>query len=129
MTRLLFLSLALCATLAAQTPQAAITGSVTDTQGAVVPAATVVVRHADTQLTTSVATNGSGLFTARALPIGRYTLTVEHPGFKRYVRAGLVLTTGQNLELNVQLDIGQATETVNVNARASTLDTRTFRPS
>jgi len=125
MTRLLFLPLALCAMLSAQTPQAAITGAVTDSQGALVPAATVVVRNADTQLTTSVATNESGLFTARALPIGRYTLTVEHPGFKRYVRTGLVLTTGQNLELNVQLDIGQATETVNVNARTSSLDTRT----
>ena len=117
--------MAFTATLSAQTPQAAITGVVTDTQGALIPGATVVLRSADTQVATNTSTNSSGLFTARALPIGRYTLTVERSGFKRYVREGLVLTTGQSLELNLQLEIGQSTETINVNARASSLDTRT----
>ena len=117
--------MAFTAMLSAQTPQAAITGVVTDTQGALIPGATVVLRSADTQVATNTSTNSSGLFTARALPIGRYTLTVEQSGFKRYVREGLVLTTGQSLELNLQLEIGQSTETINVNARASSLDTRT----
>lgn len=123
--RLLALLSASLLPLLAQSPQASITGILTDPQGAFIPSTTISARNLATGVVTTAVSNDSGLYQLRALPIGSYVITVEQPGFKRYVREGLVLTTGQNLELSIQLEIGSTTETVNVNERASTLETRT----
>lgn len=109
----------------AQSPQATVSGIVTDTQGALIVDAQVVATNAATQVKFEARTNESGFYSLRGLPIGSYSLTVEHPGFRKYARSGLVLTTGQALELAIQLEVGAVTETVNVNAAASTLETRT----
>ena len=114
---------------AAQTNTATISGLVTDSQGAAIVGASVVATSVSTQNKYSAQSNESGFYSVRQLPVGSYTLAVEHPGFRKYNRAGLLLTTGQALELPVQLEVGAVTETVSVNAAASTLDTRTSEVS
>jgi hypothetical protein len=54
---------------------------------------------------------------------------VSHAGFRAHTREGIVLTTGQNLELDIRLEIGAATETITVSANASMLETRTAQVS
>ncbi|MCX6612161.1 MAG: carboxypeptidase regulatory-like domain-containing protein, partial [Acidobacteria bacterium] len=108
----------------AQSSQANLSGLVSDGQGAVVVGAQVSIVNAATASTTTVTTNDSGLYAIRALPIGRYTLSVEKPGFKKLVRTNLALTTGQSLELNLTLEVGAVTESISVAATASSIETR-----
>lgn len=108
----------------AQSSQANISGLVADSQGAIIVGAQVTARGLANGSTTTVTTNDSGLYALRALPIGAYTLTVEKPGFKKLVRTNLTLSTGQSLELNLTLEIGAVTESINVSTSASSIDTR-----
>ena len=75
----------------AQTIRGTITGTVTDSTGAVVPGATVTVTHAATGIGTSAQTNREGLYTIPLLPPGSYQATVELSGFKKYLRGGIVV--------------------------------------
>ncbi|MBI3684434.1 MAG: carboxypeptidase regulatory-like domain-containing protein [Acidobacteria bacterium] len=109
----------------AQSPQGSITGMVTDAQGGLVPASEVAAVHTSTGVRTAVRTNQEGIYSLRPLPIGNYEITVEHSGFKRFVRRSITLTTGQALELNVQLELGAVAESIAVSAAASILETRT----
>jgi len=111
--------------LSAQSPQASVTGLVSDVQGAVIAGATVTALHTGTGARTTVTTNPQGLFVIRPLPIGFYTVRVEHPGFKSFENSGITLTTGQSLELNVTLDLGAVAESVQVTGGAQILETRT----
>lgn len=120
-----FFALALLSAAFAQSPEATVSGIVSDNQGAIIVGASVQARNNSTGFVTSVRTNDSGLYLMRALPIGLYTITVEHSGFKKYVRQNLRLTTSQNLELPIALELGAVTESVTISAAAATLETRT----
>ncbi len=109
----------------AQSPQATISGIVTDTTGAVVPGVQVIaINPATTQRTTAV-TNDRGFFVLTQLPIGDHTIEAEKTGFKKFVRQGLTLTTGATLPLDIQLEIGSATDTVTITGETPLLQTRT----
>src|SRR5687767_6292723 len=108
-----------------QSPQANVSGIVRDSQGAVIANAEIVALSVATAVSTSAKTNESGFYSLRNLPIGEYTVTVTQPGFRRYQQQGLTLTTGQSLQLDIALELGQVTETVNVTASAQMLETRT----
>ncbi len=108
-----------------QTTEAVISGIVTDRQGAVVPNVEIVVRNTETGVKSSARTNERGFYSISPLPIGRYDLTAELSGFRRHVEQGIVLTTGQSLELNIRLEVGTVTESVTVTASSSLLETRT----
>jgi len=108
----------------AQSPQASISGTVKDAQGAVVPGVSVAALNDNTGVRTAVRTNESGFYSLQALPVGSYTIRVEQEGFQTQVQAGIVLTTGQTLELNFVLRIGAVTETVAVTADAPLIETR-----
>lgn len=124
---LLFLSLA--APSGAQQTEASISGVISDAQGAPVPGATVAVTSLDTGSKNNVQANESGYFAVRPLPIGRYTLVVESSGFRRHQREGILLTTGQVLELNVALELGQVSESVTVTADVPLLESKTSEAS
>ncbi|MDQ6758628.1 MAG: carboxypeptidase regulatory-like domain-containing protein [Acidobacteriota bacterium] len=109
----------------AQSNNATISGSVTDNQGASITGAQVVATETDTSVKTTAITNEAGVYSLRNLPIGTYVLTAEHPGFRRYVREGLTLTTGQSLGLDLRLELGAVADSINVSASASLLETRT----
>lgn len=102
--------------------QARITGTVKDHTGAVVPGAQVVVKNVETGQTNTVSTSASGVYTVSFLNPGRYEITCEQAGFKKFVRSGIVLETGTTTTVDILLDLGQLTEVVNVTASAPLLE-------
>lgn len=116
-TLLLFLTLALVsAPSVAQTQVASLTGIVTDLSRAVVPGADITIVNKDTGISYGTVSNDSGVYTAPSLNAGRYTVTVETPGFKKQEFQDVVLETGQKRRLDVTLDVGEITETIQVEA-------------
>ena len=87
---------------------------VQDALGAVIANAEVIAVHVETGVRASTRSNHAGFYSHRSLPIGAYRLTCEMSGFRRYVREGIVLTTGADVEVNVQLEIGAVTDSVTV---------------
>ncbi len=92
-----------------------IEGIVSDSAGAAVAGATVTVRNIETGSERSVSTDTSGLFRFPLLPLGSYRVTIEAQNFKRLVREGVTLTTGQVATINVSMEAGGLSETVTVN--------------
>jgi len=121
----LFITGAAHSPLLAQSPQATISGIITDSTGAVVPGVQVTaINPATTQRATAV-TNGQGFFVLTQLAIGDYTVEAEKAGFKKFVRQGLTLTTGATVALDIRLEIGAATDTVTITGETPLLQTRT----
>ncbi len=104
---------------------ATVSGVVTDPAGAVVPQAHVTATNLETKVLTETQTNKAGLYNIQNLPIGIYSVAVEHPGFSKYLRPEVTLTTGEVLGLNVQLALGATGQTVTVNGEPPPLETRT----
>jgi hypothetical protein len=117
--------LLLAGLVAGQTPQAAVSGVVTDAQGASMAGAEVSATSLETGVKTATRTNDSGLYSLRFLPVGNYVIEASQAGFKSYVRKGITLSTGQVLGLDIQLEVGAVTERIDVTASASLLETRT----
>src|SRR5260370_5395754 len=117
--RLLWFSL-LVSVAFAQT--ASVTGCVTDPTGAVVPQARVTVAAEGSGLSTSIQTNDQGYYNFPSLLPGVYTLTVTKTGFKPVRETKLQLGVQQVARLDLVLDVGAVTETVDVNAQAVLLD-------
>lgn len=111
--------------LAAQESRGAITGRVTDPQGAVVPNAQVIVTNTQTNEARRSVTNETGYYEVNFLEPSTYTVSVEAPGFKRLVRSGITVSVGTRLEINLSLEIGAVAETVQVTAEAPLLETTT----
>ena len=95
---------------------ATLNGAVTDSSGAAVAGAKVTAQNRDTGLERTTTTSESGLYNMVRLPVGRYDLTVEFQGFKTAKKPDLPLTIGAVLTLNVQLEVGAASESVTVTA-------------
>jgi outer membrane receptor protein involved in Fe transport len=105
-----------CTVASAQLSTATLFGTITDTNGAVVPNATVTVVQTETNFTRSTTTKEDGSYRDEFLPIGPYKVTVSAAGFKTLERTGVVLAVMQNAELSLQLEIGATVETVSVSA-------------
>ena len=82
-----------------------ISGRVMDPSGAVVPKAVVHVHSDDTGAQRTLTTSGEGAFAAPAIAIGRYTISVDAPGFAHYTRTGVSVTVGQTVELSLSLAV------------------------
>ena len=102
---------------------ASISGTVTDASGGIVAGATVVATNLDTGVTTTQTTNGQGFYSFQDLPLGKYSITVTQAGFKSYVQTGIVLDVNSALVIDVSLQVGQATEKVEVLSSALHVDT------
>jgi hypothetical protein len=107
----------------AQTPTGEITGTVTDTSGAVVVDATVTVTNTATNIERVAKTNGSGIYDMPALPPGNYILRVEKEGFSAEVRTGIDLQVAQVARFDTSLKIGNVNQTVEVKGGAPLLET------
>src|SRR5687767_10866994 len=79
---------------------AQITGVVKDQSGAFLPGVTITAINAGTSLSRTTLSNESGVYTLPSIPIGRYDVTAELPGFQAQVRKDLVLQIGDNLRIN-----------------------------
>jgi len=91
-----------------------IEGVVTDQSGAALPGVNVTVANLDTGDTRLVVTNSSGVYRAPLLPLGRYQVSVELQGFKKFEQQGLTLSAGQAAVVNVTLSVGSLSEVVTV---------------
>ena len=106
----------------AQTSNATLQGTVTDSQGGVLPGATVTLESPATGLQRSAITNAHGAFVFNFLPAGSYTLQAELTGFKSVRRADLRLEIGQNLAVDLALEVGRMEEVIEVESLAPPLD-------
>jgi hypothetical protein len=107
----------------AQTSTSRLTGTVTDTSGAVVPDATVTATSEATGLTQTQTTTSAGLYSFASLPVGNYTITVERSGFKTARRTNNALEVNTPLTVDVTLEAGQVSEVVTIQAGAEPLQT------
>jgi hypothetical protein len=87
-----------------------ITGLIQDPAGAMVPHASITVSNTATGLATHLVSLGDGRYLAAQLPPGTYEISVEAPGFKKYVGSGILVQVDDKLSLNVSLVLGSATE-------------------
>ena len=113
----------------AQTDRGSITGTITDSTGAVVPAAKVVARRAETGGVYETVTTSTGNYTLDSLPVGTYDLNVDANGFEKYIQRGIHVQTVQTARIDVSLKIGSSTESVTVNADAPLLKTESAEQS
>jgi hypothetical protein len=113
--RLVFLACVASALLNAQSSAGggSVQGTIRDASGSVIPAAKVTVIALDTSSVTNSESNGEGFFLTPPVNIGKYRVRVEHAGMKTW-ESEVVVETGRLLELNVILQPGQITETVQV---------------
>jgi hypothetical protein len=107
----------------AQESRGSISGKVVDPQNSVVPGAAVVVTNTATNVSDKATTNQTGYFEVNFLNPGPYSVSVESAGFKKLVQTGINVSTGDRLALDLHLDIGQTTQSVEVSADAPLLDT------
>ncbi len=107
----------------AQQATAQLMGTVKDPTGAVVAAAKVTLRNTGTNIAHSITTNKGGDYLFTLVPIGAYELTVEQPGFEKYVRKGITLEINQNARLDVSLRVGATSQVVVVEGNVTQVDT------
>jgi Carboxypeptidase regulatory-like domain len=100
----------------------AISGTVTDASGAAVPDAKVTLLNEATQQTQSANTGATGVYQFPLLKPGPYSLTVEKSGFRRTVQKADVLL-GQTATVNVGLEVGEVSQTVEITGQAPLLQT------
>ena len=84
-----------------------VSGTVKDASNAVVPGATVKATNTDTGVQQHVITNGQGFYSFPDLPIGRYDLVIQRPGFKPYQRTGVAIDANSAVIVDVVLEIGE----------------------
>lgn len=104
---------------------ATLVGTVSDSTGAVVPAAKVTVVNTATAFVSEGTTTTEGSYYIPYLSPGSYRLTIEAGGFKKYVREGITLRTNETPRIDVTLEVGQLSDTVNVQASTPLLETET----
>src|ERR1700760_2538485 len=98
----------------AQVERATITGTLTDKNGAVVPDAAVRVTEESTNETKVLQSDSAGVYTVSNLTPGSYTIEVEKSGFTKHINKGYVVQVGQTARLDVVMDVGSVTQSVEV---------------
>ncbi len=111
------------ASLAAQTFLGGIRGTVSDKSGAIIPEAKVTITDVATGLTRSTISNADGGYTFNALTPATYDVVVEKPGFKKLEQKGLIVGTQGFLSADLQMEVGQVSESVNVTADTDQVET------
>jgi hypothetical protein len=104
--------------------QASLSGTVTDSSGAVVPATQVTALQNATQSKFTATANESGVYNFIGLPIGDYTVSAEKQGFNKTVRLNVVLTADSAIRADLELTLGAISQQVEVEATASLIEER-----
>src|SRR5712692_3407740 len=102
-----------------------ISGRVVDAQSAVVPSVKLTATQVETGARYETVSGADGLYTLPFLLPGSYQVAAEAPGFKRYIREGIQISSNERVPLDITLEIGQVTEAVTVTAEATLLQTVT----
>ncbi len=104
---------------------AAISGTVTDPSGAIVPSSKITISNSATGAVRETATDASGRYDAPALPAGQYEIRASKAGFTDQLRTGVNLAVGQVATVDMKLQLGQSTEAVTVDADAAMVSAAT----
>jgi Carboxypeptidase regulatory-like domain/TonB dependent receptor len=107
----------------AQGTTATISGTVTDSSGAVVPGTRIVILNEETGISREVGADETGRYAAPSLGLGNYRVTASRDGFQTQVRSGITLTVGRQAVVNFELPVGSISETVEVTGEASLVET------
>src|SRR5437867_8647542 len=102
-----------------------IVGEVRDPSGAIAPLVSITITHVATKVVRQAVTNDAGFYEAVALPVGEYEIAAELKGFKRQIRRGVLLETGQKARIDFILEVGEVTEKVDVEANAPLIEIET----
>ncbi len=109
--------------LRAQVDQGTITGTISDTQGGVIPNAQVTITNIDTGFTLQDKTDGKGVYTFSPVKIGNYTVKASYPGFATTQQDKVVVNVGERATIDVKLNAGATSEVVEVTTAAPLLQT------
>jgi hypothetical protein len=109
----------------AQFDTGTITGTVTDSTGAIIPNATVIVTNTGTGIESTLQTDSNGSFVASALPFGQYVVSATGTGFSQTTTAPLVLNVGATVSVKLTLAVAAANESIQVTGTDATIDTST----
>jgi hypothetical protein len=113
----------------AQVQNGQIIGVITDPSGAATAGANIYFRNRDTGYEAHIESNDFGIYTARELIVGSYTIHVEVSGFKTIIATNLVVNAGMVLRVDFKLALGQRSETVEVRDAARLINTENSRLS
>ena len=110
----------------AQFDSAQLSGIVRDTTGGVLPGVDVTLTSVGTGLERRAVTNEGGLYTFPNVPVGEYRMTATLTGFRPVTQTGVALTAGVNIRVDVQLSLGNVSETIQVVAATTWMVSLTF---
>ena len=113
----------------AQTDRGTLTGTVTDPSGGVIPAARITLTNVGTDARYETVTTATGNYTLASLPVGTYTLTVEQAGFSRQEQTNVRVQVAVTARLDIQLKVGQVSDSVQVTAEVAMLRTESAEQS
>ena len=112
------------AMLLGQGSTAQISGTVTDQSGAVLPGVEITATQADTGVARTTVSNETGAYVLPNLAVGPYRLEASLPGFRTFAQTGIVLQVNSNPGINIVMQVGQVSETIEVQANAAMVETR-----
>src|SRR5258706_6072563 len=122
---LILLTISCCVGIQAQNIFGRISGTVSDPAGAVVPNIKITITNEATKAERTTVTNADGFYAAENLPVGSYSVTAEQNGFKKTFTAGVGVVAGAHVTLNMSLEVGSPSETVQILAGAEAINTTT----
>ncbi|MGB7203788.1 MAG: carboxypeptidase-like regulatory domain-containing protein, partial [Pyrinomonadaceae bacterium] len=105
-----------------QSQNGQIEGTVSDQNNAAVPNSLITVTNIETGATRTVTTDESGVYRFPLLPLGTYRITAEAASFKKFIREGVTLNTGQTATIDIPLQTGDLNEVVTVSSDTSVAD-------
>src|SRR5262245_22608707 len=98
----------------AQTDRGTLTGTATDATGAVIPGVAIEAKNVQTGAVYQAGSSETGNYTRSQLPAGTYDLSATLPGFRRFVRPGIIVSVATVLRIDVSLQVGGTDESVTV---------------
>src|SRR5947207_9104968 len=107
----------------AQTDRGTLTGTVNDATGAVIPGVSIEAKNAQTGAVYQAGSSETGNYTLAQLPAGTYEVSATLPGFRRFVRTGVIVSVATVLRIDVTLEVGASGESVTVEAASPLLKT------
>jgi hypothetical protein len=113
----------------AQTERGQIAGLVSDSSGAAIPAAQILITNKATNTPVNLASAASGEFTAVNLPPGVYRIEVTAQGFKKFVQDNVTLNAAGSLRIDAKLQLGQVSETIEVTTAVAQIQTENAKVS
>ncbi|HSB76526.1 MAG TPA: TonB-dependent receptor [Terriglobales bacterium] len=115
--------------LPAQVQNGQFNGTVLDPSGAAVPNAKITIKNSATGFSVTATSNQSGFYTAKELPVGTYSITAQAQGFKTVSQTGVSLNAGAIQRVDLHLEVGQVSQTVEVSGAAPAVNTEDSRLS